>query len=295
MLAPLFPRYFLHLICLGSVCKSLCGIAAGSANGAIVQHFSKNNNLAEVLAKGGAQHTAVSLAGLAVSFAFAHYANASPRRVWTAYIVLTAVHLVSNYLAMRTLALLSLNRRRLAVVLHAFCRGDGVPSPSHVARKEVIVPSPVPLPLPGSLADAGRFLGRRLRLGVRAQELAASGSAAELSRLQQEFAGESYLLNAGPRGDVVVALREDASPLTQLKACLHAYLYHERSKAAAAPRGGGGGGGGAATAEGRLGLVEATHAEACKLFPALEQRLGAQGWDLDKVLLSPQGWTYRSA
>lgn len=51
MLAPLFPRYFLHLICLASVCKSLCGIAAGSANGAIVEHFSRRNNLAEVMAK----------------------------------------------------------------------------------------------------------------------------------------------------------------------------------------------------------------------------------------------------
>lgn len=51
MLAPLFPKHFLQLICLASVCKSLCGIAAGSANGAIVEHFARRNNLAEVLAK----------------------------------------------------------------------------------------------------------------------------------------------------------------------------------------------------------------------------------------------------
>lgn len=51
MLAPLFPNHFLLLICLASVAKSLCGISAGAANGAIVEHFSRNNNIAEVLAK----------------------------------------------------------------------------------------------------------------------------------------------------------------------------------------------------------------------------------------------------
>lgn len=53
MLAPLFPKHFLLLICLASVAKSLCGISAGAANGAIVEHFSRNNNIAEVLAKVG--------------------------------------------------------------------------------------------------------------------------------------------------------------------------------------------------------------------------------------------------
>lgn len=70
-----------------------------------------------------------------------------------------------------------------------------------------------------------------------------------------------------------------------------AYLYHERSKAAA--RVGAGGAEGASTTEGRLELVEATHAEACKRFPALEQGLRAQGWDVDKMLLNPAGWAYR--
>lgn len=166
----------------------------------------------------------MSLAGLAVSFSFARYANASPVRVWAAYVALTVIHLVANYAAMRTLAFRSLNRRRLAVVLHAFCGGAGsgsgsgsVPTPAQAARKETIVPSPIPLP--GSLAEAGRFLGKRVRLGVRVKELAAN--AAELQRLQQRLQGEAYLLNATPQGGVVVALREDSTNLTALKACLH--------------------------------------------------------------------------
>jgi hypothetical protein len=51
MIAPLFPRQFLLLICLASVCKAMCGIAAGATNGAIVEHWARQNNIADVLAK----------------------------------------------------------------------------------------------------------------------------------------------------------------------------------------------------------------------------------------------------
>ena len=64
-----------------------------------------------------------------------------------------------------------------------------------------------------------------------------------------------------------------------------AYLYHARSKALRGSE--------AATTEGRLEVVEATHEEAFKLFPQLERELRAAGWDLDRVLLGPRGWTYR--
>lgn len=170
----------------------------------------------------------MSLAGLAVSFSFARYANASPRRVWAAYVALTAVHLYANYAAMRILAFRSLNRRRLAVVLHAFCHSnDGVPTPAQAARQEVIVPVPLPLLplLPGARLSRS-FLGKkRLRLGARVKDLLGAGSAAELARLQRLFHGEAYLLKATPQGEVVVALREDATNLTLLKACLHVRIY----------------------------------------------------------------------
>lgn len=139
--------------------------------------------------------------------------------MWAAYTVLTAVHLWVNYAAMRVLAFRSLNRRRLAVALHAFCHhNSSVPTPAQVAQQEVIVP--LPFPLPGSLADAGRFLGKRLHLGARVKDLGVE-SAAELAQLQKLFEGEAFLLNGTPGGEVVVALREDATTLTLLKACLH--------------------------------------------------------------------------
>lgn len=118
LLAPLSQTLFLPLICLSSVFKSLCGIAAGAAGAVISEHWgSLHGNIAEVNSKNGAQHTAVSLLGLLVSIPFASFASRSSRVMWTVYAVLTAVHVASNYFAMRTLRLRSINisRGRLLV------------------------------------------------------------------------------------------------------------------------------------------------------------------------------------
>lgn len=121
MLAPLSRRHFLALVCLGSIFKALCGVAAGASGAAISEHWGrKNGNIADVMAKNGAQHTAVSLLGVVVSVWFANFANTSPRRVWTLYCALTVVHMLANYRAMRVLALRSLNHVRLDIIIRQF-------------------------------------------------------------------------------------------------------------------------------------------------------------------------------
>lgn len=311
MLAPLFPKRFLLLICLSSVCKSVCGISAGAANGAIVEHMAQTNNLAEVLAKGGAQHTAVSLFGLGFGMWFARVANQSPRRVWGAYIILTLVHLIANYAAMRVLAFTSINRHRLDVLLRSFGAGEGVPLPATVAGRETIIMNPRRWRWwPGS--EGGRREGKgnncssgpvwKIRLGVRVKDLTVSAS--KLGELQEYFQGESYLLNvlesfttnkdekeqsrkrkggSNTWPQVMVVLREDATNLTLLKASFHAYLLQQRWR-----EGGGEGGEG----EGMMSLIRATYEEACTSFPLFEEGLLRQGWNLERILLSPEGWVY---
>ena len=52
LLAPMSRKYFLHLICLSSLCKALCGIAAGASNSVISEHWgSLHGNIAEVNSK----------------------------------------------------------------------------------------------------------------------------------------------------------------------------------------------------------------------------------------------------
>jgi hypothetical protein len=148
-------------------------------------------------------------------------------------------------------------------------------------------------------------------MGVRVKDL--TPSVPELSDLRELFHDESYLLNVlegslssttttnkkeeqkqprrsgsktGPQ--VMVALREDATNITLLKASFHAYLLQQRRRGGA----GAGGGEGEGEEEGMMSLIRATYEEACTTFPLLEEGLRRQGWNLERVLLSPEGWVY---
>lgn len=73
------------------------------------------------LSQNGAQHTVASLLGLGLSVWFARAVSdagsASGIRVWGWYLALTIVHLLANYVAMRTLALRSLNPSRASLLV----------------------------------------------------------------------------------------------------------------------------------------------------------------------------------
>lgn len=105
------------------------------------EHMAKRN-CHRPISQGGAQHTVVSLFGLGFGMWFAKVANASPVRVWVAYITLTIVHLFSNYIAMRVLALRSINRHRMDVLLDQYFKGGAdmmnMLSLAYVARVEKI-------------------------------------------------------------------------------------------------------------------------------------------------------------
>jgi len=116
----------LFLLCLSiaSICRALCGVAAGATNAAISEHFgSKRGNIAEVASKNGAQHTAVSLFCLLISVPFIRLTgSANPLAMWAIYSSLTLTHMASNIMAMRALALRSLNLNRLSILCARFLR-----------------------------------------------------------------------------------------------------------------------------------------------------------------------------
>ncbi len=143
LLAPLSQNLFLPLICMSSVFKALCGIAAGATGSVISEHWGSLNgiilalvqlfhfyvfylhiyflgNTAEVNSKNGAQHTAISLIGLLLSLPFTAIACRTPAIMWTVYTFLTVLHMVSNYIAMRTLRLRSINISRAKLLTQFF-------------------------------------------------------------------------------------------------------------------------------------------------------------------------------
>lgn len=125
MIAPLFRKHFLMIICISSVCKCLCGIAAGASNGVINSHWGyANNNIADVMAKNNAQHTVLSLIGLSISIPFANFANGDIRRMFVIYGVLTIVHMYSNIQAMKVLALRTINISRYQLLCKKFTQSN---------------------------------------------------------------------------------------------------------------------------------------------------------------------------
>lgn len=96
---------------------------------AIAEHWGgQRGNIADVLAKNGAQHTMLSLIGLSVSVPFAKYANADTPRLFGLYAILTALHIYSNIKAMKALALRSLNLIRYQMLLTIFTRNHLIQS-----------------------------------------------------------------------------------------------------------------------------------------------------------------------
>jgi len=130
LLAPLAgPRWFLPVTCCANVCKALCGVAAGATRVSIAKHFAVHgSNVAEVQAKEGAQETAITLLGLLLGLMLAGYLNSSPLVQWSAFTLLTALHVAANYYAVRCLHLRTLNRTRLGILLRP-TMPDGLSDP----------------------------------------------------------------------------------------------------------------------------------------------------------------------
>ena len=168
------PALFLPLTCAANVCKALCGVAAGATRVAISSHFASvvsgnsggapTAQIAEMQAKEGTQETAVTLLGLLLGLTFSTALNSSRTMQWTAFVLLTVVHVVANYRAVRTLQLRSLNRGRLSILAHAFgvrvsAGGTATSSPRSPGRRRrsssaalIISPGEVRLPSPGEVA-----------------------------------------------------------------------------------------------------------------------------------------------
>lgn len=158
MFAPLTGSFFLATACVASVCKALCGVAAGSTRASLTAHFATNDNFggiglccsegcellttvppsADVAAKEGSQETAVTLLGLIGGMLFAHSVNKSPTAIWTAFVLLTLLHVVANYRAVAALRLRTINRSRLNQLYSGYKKVSTIAPPPVIAKVDPI-------------------------------------------------------------------------------------------------------------------------------------------------------------
>lgn len=146
--------WFLPMICVGNMCKAMCGVAAGACAGAINLHWAtppssivmaatpealdgENGdagdrpslvvqapppNIADIQAKFNAQHTVTASLGLVMAAWFAKSVSALQHgwHLGILYTALTVLHLFANVQCLRCLALTSLNPTRFEMVTNHF-------------------------------------------------------------------------------------------------------------------------------------------------------------------------------
>lgn len=121
---PSLKGYFLPLLCLGNVCKALCGVAAGACGGALQMYWAAKlmgteEGISEVAAKSGAQRTLMGGVGLVLAAITTTWFG-DVRTAIGLYCALTFVHLFCNYRSLKLVALDWLNGWRLHRVVTEF-------------------------------------------------------------------------------------------------------------------------------------------------------------------------------
>ena len=264
------PRFFLPMICLGSACKSVCGVAAGACGGSINLFWAQGSDISDIQAKFGAQHTVTGALGLVFAALFARsVATWRIRNLWILFSALTVVHIGANCRCMRLIAFDSLNQVRMNIILTEFfswweqqtqatnvssttAAGPGLSPPNKVTNVEPLFFSPEWLrpkihALKGSSVkvhfgeDFNSFSEKtKSTSGAEITEtlLHAPGGSALIETV---IGGEGYLISAGieekglatsKNNDlcVCVVFRSNATPLDEAKAYLHSLRLGRRLK-----------------------------------------------------------------
>ncbi|ETV71418.1 hypothetical protein, variant 1 [Aphanomyces astaci] len=207
MLAPFFPLYVTEILCISSVCKAMCGVAAGATRSSLTAHFAKHDNMADIAAKEGSQETFVNMVGLVCGMYFANAVNQSRSTVWLAFLVLTLFHVIANYKAVSALCIPTLNVQRAFLAIRRYRSGTKQSlSVVGINQAEVIWGSRLPISL-------GRNLPSHVPLGS----------------LLALYRDEQYILWVDGSGHSHIYLSVDASPSDELRAFYHAVILLDQS------------------------------------------------------------------
>ncbi|KAL5380295.1 hypothetical protein DPSP01_007870 [Paraphaeosphaeria sporulosa] len=285
-LSPAFPKATRVLILsFSSVLRSLCGVCAGSSKASLSAHFAKRGNLGELNAKDSSQETVISLLGMLAGSIVVSWIK-TPMATWSTLIALLSIHLATNYAAVKSVSMRSLNRQRANIVLSSLLRDGRILSPAEVSARERIFERDGALRwIDGSVLGHCRigaplenmlhFMGHRRHKRSGAVDLQ-DLTLADLVRVYQD---EAYLLWSCGSAAVIV-LKQDCSPLDQLKAWTQALLLARKGTMRDEPK--------AAehdTSGGRLAELRFALEEVKELFDAYETKLRDAGWDLDVAVL----------
>lgn len=264
MLAPHAGRgRVLYVTSLATMCKTMCGMAAGATKGSITHHFAIHGNMADLNSKESTQETLVSLLGMIFGIGLARYLHRLEKQgcgdgntaggveeeciadgtakfiSWTIFIFLTIVHVWANYLGVKILRLRTLNRERAEVALGnvinectSQCEGNLLDhkkielSNAETLLESILSPHDVSESLLSSVSKLV-FPGK-IRLDAHVHDafrgVGEEGNSDSISDTLDEFDGERYFLTVNNRDVVSVVLCAGSTEEDELKAFVHAMV-----------------------------------------------------------------------
>mmetsp|Transcript_1637 Transcript_1637/g.3254 ORF Transcript_1637/g.3254 Transcript_1637/m.3254 type:complete len:502 (+) Transcript_1637:82-1587(+) len=301
---PMLSGYFLPLLCLGNVCKALCGVAAGACGGALQMHWAvkvmgTEEGISEVAAKNGAQRTLMGGVGLVLAAVVASWVG-DVRNAIGLYCALTLVHLVANYRGLKLIELDWLNGWRMHLVVEEFlARVNGntdkqsvrVSNPMEASKREPLLFLPE---LRSMKRQSTKF---PILMGVSFNKLVQLAGRPSSSFLQSNLVEkrgrpkDNYILSVGhtasgklskARQCILVAFFSDSSNSDRAKAYLHGCLVRRALTSQSSDS--------RTDIETIQKAEETAKNEIEKLWPIFEKSVTSAGWKLDKTECSTEGY-----
>ncbi|KAG0586790.1 hypothetical protein KC19_2G117400 [Ceratodon purpureus] len=271
LVSPLFPGAFVMILCIGSMARSVTGVASGATRAALTQHFALRKNAADVSAKEGSQETAATMVGMLLGMILARLTAGNVVALWVSFLLLTAFHMYANYRAVRSLCLTSLNGERASILLRAFKEGRRVPTPREVAGQEHLLPQIPRLPWQKQrVGDA--WLPKSIRFGAPISSLKLADGWKSFPSLVERYSKDPYLVV--PEGENVhVVLHKVATPQDFLRAYVHALCLADLQARAPTDQ-----------------SEELTISWMQKNYTAFLDSLGKSGWATDRILVVSSEW-----
>jgi len=190
-----------------------------------------------ILQKDSSQETVISLMGMLVGSMVVSHIH-SQWATWTALITLLAIHMGTNYLAVRAVSMRTLNRQRANLVFSAYFDDEikekkGIPTPEEISIKENVFERDGVLRWNGGkvlgYCEIGVPLQRVLDAFNKANPTAESSKAtktSDFSKLLDVFEYDDYIIYYDdPRKTFLIVLKVSATTITQLYAWMTALWF----------------------------------------------------------------------
>lgn len=246
--------------------------------------------------KDSSQEVVISLFGMLVGSLVVSRIS-SQWATWTAMILLLAVHLGTNYLAVRAVSMRTLNRQRANLVFSAYLDSNdhvrdhkstqNIPTPEEISIQERVFEKDGVLRWKGGIILGYCEIGVSLRriLDLVSKPDASSGSytgpqSSDARRLLDEFEQDDYVLWYNqPSRTFLIVLKSSSTVTTQLHAWMHALFLAKQFHQGAEDKS-------------VLGSIIRTHSDFKAIASeGLNMQLEKAGWDIKTGALETRSGT----